>query len=220
MTKQKTIPSGINAIDEHTGGGYRNGTLFIARICEIFKDELQEFILTQTKQLALGDKNRVLVFSLTMDAKEFALSLLKEGTPVLYKEINNSNLYVSEKGNLDNLAVLFKKLVEFTEALSPDIIIIDGIDELLPEPTPLAGMDTSAIEKLVKTAQAINVPIIVSDYENRLETGLRRPKNVTEMELKVDINETVQASIISNGKETISEDLYGLWKIFEKIIKN
>lgn len=220
MTKQKTIPSGIKAIDEHAGGGYRSGTLFIARICEIYKDELQEFILTQTKQLALGDKNRVLVFSLTMDAKEFALSLLKEGTPVLYKEINNSNLYVSEKGNLDNLAVLFKKLVEFTEALSPDIIIIDGIDELLPEPTPLAGMDTSAIEKLVKTAQAINVPIIVSDYENRLETGLRRPKNVTEMELKVDINETVQASIISNGKETISEDLYGLWKIFEKIIKN
>lgn len=220
MTKTKTIPSGIKAIDEHTGGGYRSGTLFIARICEILKDELQEFILTQTKQLALVDRNKVLIFSLTMDAREFALSLLKEGTPVLYKEINNSNLYVSEKGNLDNLAVLFKKLTQFTEALSPDIIIIDGIDELLPEPTPLTGMDTSAIEKLVKTAQAINVPIIVSDYENRLETGLHRPKNVTEMELKVDINETVQASIISNEKETISEDLYGLWKIFEKIIKN
>ena len=220
MTKTKTIPSGIKAIDEHTGGGYRSGTLFIARICEILKDELQEFILTQTKQLALVDRNKVLIFSLTMDAREFALSLLKEGTPVLYKEINNSNLYVSEKGNLDNLAVLFKKLTQFTEALSPDIIIIDGIDELLPEPTPLTGMDTSAIEKLVKTAQAINVPIIVSDYENRLETGLNRPKNVTEMELKVDINETVQASIISNEKETISEDLYGLWKIFEKIIKN
>ena len=220
MTKQKTIPSGIKAIDEHTGGGYRSGTLFIARICEIYKDELQEFILTQTKQLALGNKNRVLVFSLTMDAKEFALSLLKEGTPVLYKEINDSDIYVSEKGNLDNLTVLFKKLEEFTEALSPDIIIIDGIDELLPEPTPMTGMDTSAIEKLVRAAQIINVPIIVSDYENRLETGLHRPKNVTEMELKVDINETVQASIISNEKETISEDLYGLWKIFEKIIKN
>lgn len=220
MTKTKTIPSGIKAIDEHTGGGYRSGTLFIARICEILKDELQEFILTQTKQLALVDKNKVLIFSLTMDAREFALSLLKAGTPILYMEINNSNLYVSEKGKLDNLAVLFKKLTQFTEALSPDIIIIDGIDELLPEPTPLTGMDTSAIEKLVKTAQAINVPIIVSDYENRLETGLHRPKNVTEMELKVDINETVQASVISNGKETISEDLYGLWKIFEKIIKN
>lgn len=220
MTKAKTIPSGIKAIDEHTGGGYRSGTLFIARICEIFKDELQEFILTQTKQLALVDRNKVLIFSLTMDAREFALSLLKEGTPVLYKEINNSNLYVSEKGKLDNLAVLFNKLEEFTEALSPDIIIIDGIDELLPEPTPLTGMDTSTIENLVKMAQAMNVPIIVSDYENRLETGLHRPKNVTEMELKVDINETVQASIISNGKETVSEDLYGLWKIFEKIIKN
>jgi hypothetical protein len=220
MTKQKTIPSGIKAIDEHTGGGYRSGTLFIARICEIFKDELQEFILTQTKQLAIGNKNKVLVFSLTMDAKEFALSLLKEGTPVLYKEINDSDIYVCEKGDLDNLTVLFKKLVEFTEDLSPDIVIIDGIDELLPEPTPMTGMDTSAIEKLVKTAQAINVPIIVSDYENRLETGLHRPENVTEMELKVDINETVQASIISNEKETISEDLYGLWKIFEKIIRN
>ena len=220
MTKQKTIPSGIKAIDEHTDGGYRSGTLFIARIREIFKDELQEFILTQTKQLAIGNKNRVLVFSLTMDAKEFTLSLLKEGTPVLYKEINDSDIYVSEKGDLDNLTVLFKKIKEFTEALSPDIIIIDGIDELLPEPTPLTGMNTSTIEKLVKTAQAINVPIIVSDYENRLETGLHRPENVTEMELKVDINETVQASIISNGKETVSEDLYGLWKIFEKIIKN
>ena len=220
MTKQKTIPSGIKAIDEHTDGGYRSGTLFIARIREIFKDELQEFILTQTKQLAIGNKNRVLVFSLTMDAKEFTLSLLKEGTPVLYKEINDSDIYVSEKGDLDNLTVLFKKIKEFTEALSPDIIIIDGIDELLPEPTPLTGMNTSTIEKLVKTAQSINVPIIVSDYENRLETGLHRPENVTEMELKVDINETVQASIISNGKETVSEDLYGLWKIFEKIIKN
>ena len=220
MTKPKTIPSGIKAIDEHTGGGYRSGTLFIARICEIFKDELQEFILTQTKQLAIGNKNKVLVFSLTMDAKVFALSLLKEGTPVLYKEINDSNIYVSEKGDLDNLTVLFKKLVEFTEDLSPDIVIIDGIDELLPEPTPMTGMDTSAIGKLVKTAQAINVPIIVSDYEDRLETGLHRPENVTEMELKVDINETVQASIIPNEKETISEDLYGLWKIFEKIIRN
>jgi hypothetical protein len=42
---------------------------------------------------------------------------------------------------------------------------------------------------------------------------------VTEIELKVDNNDTVQASIISNEKETISEDLYGLWKIFEKILK-
>lgn len=220
MTKQKTIPSGIKAIDEHTGGGYRSGTLFIARICEIFKDELQEFILTQTKQLAIGNKNRVLVFSLTMNDKDFTLSLLKEGTPVLYKDINDADIYVSEKGKLDNLTVLFDKLAEFTEDLSPDIVIIDGIDELLPEPTPMTGMNTSAIEKLVKTAQAINVPIIVSDYENLLETGLHRPENVTEMELKVDINQTVQASIISNEKETISEDLYGLWKIFEKIIKN
>lgn len=220
MTKPKIIPSGIKAIDEHTGGGYRSGTLFIARICEIFKDELQEFILTQIKQLAIGNKNTVLVFSLTMDSKDFALSLLREGTPVLYKEINNSDIYVSEKGDLDNLAVLFNKLAEFAETLSPDIVIIDGIDELLPEPTPLTGMDTSAIEKLVRTAQAINVPIVVSDYENRLETGLHRPDNVTEMDLKVDINDTVQASIISKNHETISEDLYGLWKIFEKIIKN
>ena len=218
MTKPKTIPSGIKAIDEHTGGGYRSGTLFIARICEIFKDELQEFILTQTKQLALENKNTVLVFSLMMDSKDFTLSLLREGTPVLYKEIYNSDIYVSEKGDFDNLAVLFNKLTEFAETLSPDIVIIDGIDELLPEPTPLIGMDTSAIEKLVRTAQAINVPIVVSDYENRLETGLHRTDNVTEMDLKVDINDTVQASIISNDKETISEDLYGLWKIFEKIL--
>ena len=220
MTKTKTIPSGIKAIDEHTGGGYQNGTLFVARICEIYKDELQEFILTQTKQLALGNKNTVLVFSLTMDTKDFALSLLGQGTPVLYKEINDSNFYVSEKDGFDNLEILLNKLTEFTETISPDIIIIDGIDELLPEPTSLTYIDTSAIEKLAKTAQSINMPIIVSDYENHLETGLHRPENVTEMDLKVDINDTVQASIISNGKKTISEDLYGLWKIFEKIIKN
>ena len=40
MTKAKTIPSGIKAIDEHTGGGYRSGNLFIARICEIYKDDV------------------------------------------------------------------------------------------------------------------------------------------------------------------------------------
>ena len=217
MSKPNIIPSGIKAIDEHTGGGYRSGTLFVARIFEIYKDELQEFILTQTKQLALGNKNTVLVFSLTMDTKDFTLSLLREGAPVLYKEINDSHIYVSEKDGFDNLEILLNKLTEFTETLSLDIIIIDGIDELLPKPTHL---DTSAIEKLAKTAQSINMPIIVSDYENHLETGLHRPENVTEMDLKVDINDTVQASIISNGKKTISEDLYGLWKIFEKIIKN
>ena len=219
MSKTKTIPSGIKAIDEHTGGGYRSGTLFIARICEIFKDELQEFILAQTKQLALENKNKVLVFSLTMDSRDFALSLLKEGAPVLYRQINDSDIYVLEKSDFDNVTDLFNKLTEAAEIVSPDIIIIDGIDELLPEPTPLTDIDISTIEKLVRTARAINVPIVVSDYENRLETGMHRPENVTEMELKVDINDTVQASIISNGKETISEDLYGLWKIFEKIIK-
>lgn len=214
MHQKKTIPSGFEAIDDHLGGGYKSGTLFIARSREIEQDELQDFIIAQIKQLAVGNKTKLLVTSLGMNCKEFVKCIVWDSTPEQLRLLNSSPLFLTdmtprEKGDY---LKLIGQLRDFIEERDVDLLIIDSAENLAPG-------NTEVVEGLLDIAQETGVPIIVSDYEDELEVGYPRDNRVTEMEIKTDINDTVQASILSNEKKTISEDLYGLWKVFEGILK-
>lgn len=218
MQKNTHIPSGFEAIDAHTGGGYLPGTLFIARTLEVYPDELQDFIIDQMREFALNGK-RVFVASLGMDEKDLAKCLLMDATPQQIRKLYNAELWVCVKKEDNSFKKTIKEIDEYLDRIAPDVLLIDGIDEILPPVERQMPLDTSAVEALLKLAKDASVPVIVSDYRNRLETGLHRDAHVTEMELKTDIRDTVQASILSNDKETVTEDLYGLWRVFEKILK-
>lgn len=214
MHQKKTIPSGFEAIDDHLGGGYKSSTLFIARSREIEQDELQDFIIAQIKQLAVENKTKLLVASLGMNCKEFVKCIVWDSTPEQLRLLNSSTLFLTdmsprEKGDY---LKLIGQLRDFIEERDVDLLIIDSAENLAPG-------NTEVVEGLLDLAQETGVPIIVSDYEDELEVGYPRDNRVTEMEIKTDINDTVQASILSNEKKTISEDLYGLWKVFEGILK-
>ena len=220
MHQKKTIPSGFEAIDDHLGGGYKSGTLFIARSREIEQDELQDFIIAQIKQLTVGNKTKLLVASLGMNCKEFVKCIVWDSTPEQLRLLNSSTLFLTdmnprEKGDY---LKLIGQLRDFIEEWDVDLLIIDSAENLAPGNTEVVEglLDTEVVEGLLNLAQETGVPIIVSDYEDELEVGYPRDNRVTEMEIKTDINDTVQASILS---KTISEDLYGLWKVFEGILK-
>lgn len=218
MQKNTHIPSGFEAIDAHTGGGYLPGTLFIARTLEVYPDELQDFMLNQIKEMINADR-RILVSSLGMDENEFAKCLIINETPQQIQKIVNSDIWVCVKKDDVSYEEVIESISDYLNDIEPNVLLIDGIDEILPPIERQTPLDTSAVEALLKLAKDASVPVIVSDYRNRLETGLHRDAHVTEMELKTDIRDTVQASILSNDKETVTEDLYGLWRVFEKILK-
>lgn len=218
MQKKTHIPSGFEAIDAHTGGGYLPGTLFIARIMEVYPDELQSFIIDQIREFTINGK-RVFVASLEMNERDLAKCLLMDATPQQIRKLFDAELCVCVKRENTSFKRTIKEFEEYLDRIAPDVFLIDGIDEILPPVERQMPPETSAVDALLKLAKDASVPVIVSDYRNRLDTGLHRDARVTEMVLKTDIRDTVQASILSNDKETVTEDLYGLWRVFEKILK-
>lgn len=221
MSTNHVIPSGFDAIDEHLGGGYKGGNLFIARIWEIEPDALQDFIVMQVKQLATSRKVKVLVVSLGMDSKEFVKCLAFDSTPGQLKAIAEAPLFISEfKEKKHNPESVMKDLPGYIDEGDFDIVIIDGAEKLITERNLKVGtLNTETVDALLSLARKSSVPIVVSDYGNKLETGLHRDDRITEMEIKTDVHGTVQASILSNEKKTVTEDLFGLWKVFEGIFK-
>lgn len=218
MQKKGQIPSGFEAIDAHTGGGYHPGTLYIVRTLEVYPDELQDFMLNQIKEMINADR-RILVSSLGMDENEFAKCLIINETPQQIQKIVNSDIWVCVKKDDVSYEGAIESISDYQNDIEPDVIIIDSIDEILPPVEQQNPLDTSATDALLSLAKKARIPIIVSDYRNRLEVGIERDAQVTEIELKTDINGTVQAGILSNDKKTVTEDLYGLWRVFEKILK-
>lgn len=217
MPDKNTIPSGFPAIDAHAGGLLKGG-VFLVKTREQEGEELQDFMIAEIKQLAAENHLKVLVASLQMDQRALATSLTMNETPSGIKKILNAEIAVMVKEKDDTWKDVLENIEDYAHELKADVVIIDGMDSTVPEPAK-GVMDTSVIDGLLATARRTGLPLVVSDYRNKIEVGIHRDDKVTEMELKTDIHDTVQAAVYSNGKETIIEDLYGLWKVFLKTLK-
>lgn len=217
MPNTNTIPSGFPAIDAHAGGLLKGG-VFLVKTREQEGEELQDFMMAEIKQLAVESHLQVLVASLQMDQRALATSLTMNETPSGIKKILNAEIAVMVKKKDDTWKDVLENIEHYASELKADVVIIDGMDSVVPVPAK-GVMDTSIIDGLLATARRTGLPLVVSDYDNKIGVGIHRDDKVTEMEIKTDIHDTVQAAIYSNDKETVIDDLYGLWKVFLKTLK-
>lgn len=217
MPNTNTIPSGFPDIDAHAGGLLKGG-VFLVKTLEQEGEELQDFMMAEIKQLAVESRLRVLVASLQMDERALAVSLTMNETPSGIKTLMNAEIAVMTKEKDDTWKDVLEDIEHYAPEFKADVVIIDGMDDAVPEPAK-GVMDTSIIDGLLATARRTGLPLVVSDYDNKIEVGIHRDDKVTEMEIKTDIHDTVQAAVYSNDKETLIDDLYGLWKVFLKTLK-
>lgn len=215
--KKKIISSGFETIDSHEGG-FKRGHVFIARTCEPEGAELQDYICTQTRQLALDSNLKVFIITLQMNKREFITELISNQSPQTIQQMSKTSIYIAERNSFNSVKEIELAIPEFIENEEIDIVVIDGIDSIVP--TLDLGYNEDETDLLIKIAKKTNCVLIVSDYENNLTMSLNRPDEITEMEIKTDIRDTVQAAIYSNDKKTIIDDLYGLWRIFDKTLKD
>ncbi len=217
MPNTNTIPSGFPAIDAHAGGLLKGG-VFLVKTREQEGEELQDFMMAEIKQLAVENHLQVLVASLQMNKRELIWSLTVNETPSGIQDLMNAHVAVTYGESKDTWEDVLQDIERFAAEYDADVVIIDGMDEFVMKPKE-GVMDTSVIDGLLATARRTGLPLVVSDYRNKIEVGIHRDDKVIEMELKTDIYDTVQAAVYSNGKETIIEDLYGLWKVFLKTLE-
>lgn len=217
MPNTNTIPSGFPAIDAHAGGLLKGG-VFLVKTREQEGEELQDFMMAEIKQLAVENHLQVLVASLQMNKRELIWSLTVNETPSGIQDLMNAHVAVTYGESKDTWEDVLQDIERFASEYGADVVIIDGMDEFVLKPKE-GVVDTSVIDGLLATARRTGLPLVVSDYRNKIEVGIHRDDKVTEMEIKTDIHDTVQAAVYSNGKETIIEDLYGLWKVFLKTLE-
>lgn len=218
----KTIPSHLPALDNSTGG-YRPGTVTIVRSRDIEPENVQDFVISQIKQVCVMDDYRTLIISLNMNMREFARSMAYGENTAMIEKMYKAPLYISQKDlfedvNEHTLVAVLNEIFE-NESEPSRIVFIDGVDmavspKLIKDKCP----DNSFLLELIKVAKKHQAAFVISDYDNKVETGLHRPDEAVEIELLTDIQDVVQAAIYYQKKEVIETDLYGLWRIFEKSI--
>ena len=215
MSSEKHIPSGFPTIDAHEGGFLKGGLFLVRPFGACYEEQVQDYIVAQVKQFAVDAGLGVLVCSVQMNEKNFVKCLCINETVSGIRKLSSSSVYITVPDAGETYKEIVEKLEGFSKEVEPDIIIIDGIDSVLPMPVPNGEIDTSVSDALLSLAASTGLPVIVSDYDGLVEIGLHRKDAVTEMEVKTDIRDTVQAAVYSNDKKTIIEDLYSFWTIFD-----
>ncbi len=214
MPDTKTIPSGFPIIDLLTGG-YPAGELVVVRFIDNeFNGEMaQEFLLRQALNLAASRKT--LLTSLSMNTMEIARSYALMGKDVI-NEITGTDpkLYISDQDDyksLPGIRELIHNLKEFITEKKMEAVFIDSIDEIITDDPFDNATPVSIFSRLRDLARETNTVVFVTDYDNKLEThpdGLKIERNLTEIELNYDVNNTVQANIHREGKHWVVNNLY------------
>lgn len=216
------MESGFEFINKNANG-YVPGTVTVIRTLDLEPDALQDFIVSETKQVAVENQVPVLVVSLGMDTKEFAKCLAFRESRDGIEHIVKTRLYVADKEKETSFRDLLKDLEQAVENTEDELglVIIDDIGSVIRGiPTKESPLDNSQLVSLVNLAKKTRLPILVSDYENNLETGYPRPDEVVEIELLTDLQENVQAALYKGKDRKVTTDLYENWRVFEAVLKD
>lgn len=216
------MESGFEFVNKHAGG-YQPGTVTVVRTLEQEGGALQDFIISETKQIGVENQVPVLVLSLGMDTKEFAKCLALQESKAGIERLIKARLYVADKEKETSFRDLLKDLEQAVENIEDELglVIIDDIGSVIRGiPTKESPLDNSQLISLVNLAKKTRLPILVSDYENNLETGYPRPDEVVEIELLTDLQKDVQAALYKGKDRKVTTDLYENWRVFEAFLKD
>ena len=202
--------------------GYVPGTVTVVRSLDLIPDALQDFIVSETKQVAVENQVPILVVSLSMDTKEFVKCLVFGESRDGIEHILKARLFIADNKEGATFYDLLKNFERAIENIDDELglIIIDGIDSIIPQVTNTVILNNDPLVSLVNLAKKTRLPFLVSDYDNNLETGYPRPDAVVEIELLTDLQDNVQAALYKGNKKIVTTDLYESWRIFEKLLKH
>ena len=202
--KKRNIPSAHHPLNEILGG-FAPGTLTVVRSLDDESEwgNLQDLIIEETQRLAF-DKVPTLFISLKMTEMELCKELItdtsKERPEILpedkLKLLDESQLYVMEKKDL-SLKNLPDNILPFPGKNQPRVVIIDSIDEVVPEQN-IIQEGITFVNRLIESAKKEGCCVILTDYANLLETGYPRRDEVTEIDLKTTLEGIVQAQVVNN----------------------
>lgn len=208
------IPSGFPMLDL-LAGGYPKGKVIGVRYIgnEFQAGILAEYMERQAVNLALrqGTDRNVLLYTLVMDEKDLVTSLLK-GEYASVPELISSRLIVQtiDKGRkLPTPEEFHENLKKVIDEYSIGAVIIDGIDELIPDDVHNQNaISAELLETLFELAAARDILTIVTDYGNVWEASHSEYPFVAEIELNEDVNGRTQGIFYSGKTRTVIEDLF------------
>lgn len=215
------MESGFEFINKYAGG-YEPETVTVIRTVDSLPDALQDFIVSETKQIAIEKGAVVLIFSLGLDTKEFAKCLVYQESRAGIERLAKAQIYISE---IDKENPSFDEVLEDIEEIingfdkTPQMVIIDGIDAIQTPQSDKTEIDNAPLLNLLSLAKRTGLPLLVSDYQNNLETGYPRPDGTIEIELLTDLQDNVQAALYKGKEEHVTTDLYEIWRVFQPILK-
>lgn len=213
MESKTHTSSGLGPIDDFCGG-YPRGGVCIARGLDREPDALQDFYVTQVKQHALDLGRTILVASLGMSSRELVHCIAYGESRNRLQKLEKASIYISDKErsmSLDKFLEVFSRTVK---KINPDIAFIEGFDKIIPN-----GRLLQASSQLIDTAQDLDCPTVVIDFDYKIQSPYPRRGDTMELELKTTLEGIVEANIYEGPRQTTTADLYGRWRLFENILK-
>lgn len=213
--QQEPIKSVFAPLNELLGG-YAPGTITIVRTLDN-PNELeapQNFVVEEIRHAGINDV-RTLAIALDMSREEFCKALIfdleQEKLIENAEALDKAPVYVGslEDRKEKNIRTLTEYLCNYTEKLNFRLVIINSIDEILPENPEKQSIPSKELLKALSTlAEEKGIAFLLSDYLMRLDAGYPRPDNITEIELKTDLNGIVQAMVVNNKVYRTVQDIH------------
>lgn len=215
MPNKKRIPTGLEPLDSFCGG-YSRGGICVVRALDKDPDALQDYYMSQVKDLAIDRGLSVLVASLGFSAREFVKCIADGEGVTRLQRLAEARIYVSEYTKGETLESFTEDLMRRAEEYESDVIFIEGLEKYAPE----GGGDCSGtVDAVLGAVRKNRCAAVLIDFDDNLPVPYPREEDVMEIELKTTLDEVVQANIYAGSRMTTATDLYGRWRIFENILR-
>lgn len=215
MPNKKRIPTGLEPLDSFCGG-YSRGGLCVVRALDKDPDTLQDYYMSQVKDLAIDRELTVYVASLGIPAREFVKCIAEGEGAARLQKLAEAEVHLSEYDKGETITSFAEDLLRRIDDLEPDVTFIEGLEKY----APCNGMDGfGAVQEILDAARKTRSAIVLIDFDDNLPVPFPREEDVMEIELKTTLDEVVQANIYAGSRMTTTTDLYGRWRIFENILR-
>jgi hypothetical protein len=207
------IPSGFRALDTITGG-YVPGVPTVILSTETYDqgDSLAGYILEQTWKCALA-KRKTLVLALSSTDDEYVRNIMHKH--LVTEDLDllmQSPLYiVGFKDNCPSPQELLEYITRAIDGEEPyEAIIIDDAWKLFENDGDPSNSTFRFLKDLADVTRDMKGPVLVTDYDNRLETTERFSPVFPEIIINHDVYGRMQLAVYAEGEKMIVEDLYGM----------
>ncbi len=202
------IPSGFKTFDQ-TVGGFKPGSIVTLQSTQKNENHLVNLVRDLILKQGINIGNETLIYSLDCTAGIYASSLCSDKNKESLEKIINAPIYIWDKDKTKELTrnYFLEKIKSNLEKVSPKIIIIEGIDTLIPE---ALGDEESVnfvgtLKELIKDKETV---IIIVDHDDRCSTINNCYDIINKLEISMNFYGIMQVRYVEDKQSTIIDSLY------------